>query len=119
MRDYQIASPSLEGVLNHSSVMYEGLERPLALLRILDGPAAKGRLSELRIASGLPLGHSLSEKEKHILEDYFHDLHSIFMKKLAYFIVESDIASDETVKLQAMLQEMIKVKRLMSGGKNN
>lgn len=35
------------------------------------------------------------------------------MKKLSYFVVESETSAGETVTLQAMLQEMIKVKGLM------
>ena len=110
MRDYQIISPSLEGVLNHDSLLYDGIERPIELLRILDGPRSKGQES---------IGRKCKEegndngKDVKVLESYFHDLYGIFMKKLAYFVVNSDIASDETVKLQAMLQEMIKVKKLM------
>ncbi len=107
MRDYQIASPSLEGVLNHDSLLYEGLIRPLEILRVLDGPAAKGRpKNDEKI--------KCAKEEQKVLERYFQDLYSIFMKKLSHFVVDPFVASDETVKLQAMLQEMIKIKGLMS-----
>jgi hypothetical protein len=109
MRDYQIASPSLEGVLNHDSLLYDGVKRPIELLRVLDGPASKG-MDKLRPAKQ---DHKCTEDERKILEDYFHDLYGIFMNKLSFFVVRSASDSDETVKLQAMLQEMIKVKRLM------
>lgn len=109
MRDYQIASPSLEGVLNHDTLLYDGITRPVELLRVLDGPASKGRGKS---SDKMAYDHD-SETDRKVLEGYFQDLYNIFMKKLSYFIVESDVASDETVKLQAMLQEMIKVKGLM------
>jgi hypothetical protein len=109
MRDYQIASPSLEGVLNHSSLLYEGLNRPIALLRVLDGPATKGKSKEYPAKQDV----ERSEEDQKVLERYFHDLYGIFMNKLSFFVVQSSSDSDETVKLQAMLQEMIKVKRLM------
>lgn len=116
MRDYQIASPSLEGVLVHDSLLYDGIKRPLELLRVLDGPASKGRMSDAQAEKiKRPEDRIRIEKEQEVLSDYFHDLYGIFMKKLSYFVVESETPADDTVKLQAMLQEMIKVKRLMAG----
>jgi hypothetical protein len=49
-------------------------------------------------------GHSTSHQ----------DLYGVFMKKLSYFIVELDPESSDTVKLLALLQEMIKVKKLIA-----
>ena len=100
--DYQIVSPSLEGVLCHESLAYERLKRPVELLYVLDGPRSKG-----------PSMGILGNQELKMLEDYFHDLYGVFMKKLSHFIVEPDSRDGDSVKLQAMLQEMIKVKRLM------
>ena len=104
MRDYQLVSPSLEGVLSSSSLNYEGIKRPIEVLRVLDGPAAKGGSRE----------HS--EQERKVLEEYFSDLHGIFMKKFSYFVVEAESSPTDTIKLQAMLQEMIKIKKLMQDG---
>jgi hypothetical protein len=115
MRDYQMISPSLEGVLNHDSLSYEGIERPLQILRILDGPVSKGRggdidtkRSELVKRKGTKL---LSEKDQKVLQEYFYDLYGVFMKRLSHFLVEADTSNDDKVKLQAMLQEMIRVKK--------
>jgi hypothetical protein len=107
MRDYRIVSPSLEGVLNDDSLSYGGLKRPTELLRVLDGPSSKGKSSKDAPKQGK------TESEQRLLEGYFHDLYGVFMKKLSYFIVESEVSSEEGVKLQALLQEMIKVKKLM------
>jgi len=109
MRDYQIISPSLEGVLNHSSLLYEGVSRPLELLRVLDGPASKGTNKD----DPTRLDKKMNDEEKKVLGQYFQDLYGMFMKKLSFFVVETYSNSDELVKLQAMLQEMIKVKRLI------
>lgn len=109
MRDYQIISPSLEGVLNHDSLLYDGLKRPLELLRVLDGPASKGKAKD----SSDDYGNKHTLKDKKVLEDYLHDLFGVFLKRLSYFIVESDNSSDDTVKLQAMLQEIVKIKGLI------
>jgi hypothetical protein len=109
MRDYQIISPSLEGVLNHSSLLYEGISRPLDLLRVLDGPASKGTDQN----NPTRLDKKMNDEEQKVLSQYFQDLYGIFMKKLSFFVVEAYSNSDEIVKLQAMLQEMIKIKRLI------
>ena len=111
MRDYQIVSPSLEGVLNHDSLLYEGIERPIEVMRIMDGPASKGRLTKARIEERT---RSI-EEEKKVLETYFQDLHGVFMKKFSHFVVETDFPSEDLIQLQAMLQEMIKVKGLIVG----
>ncbi|MCX6715434.1 MAG: hypothetical protein NT077_00240 [Candidatus Taylorbacteria bacterium] len=100
-RDYAFVSPSLEGVLSHESLVYEGIRRPVEILRALDGPAAD----------------SVSPKKPHhnkVLERYFYDLYGVFMKKFSGFVLESTISIPETVRLQAMLQEMIKIKKLMA-----
>lgn len=110
MRDYQIASPSLEGVLNHSSILYDGIKRPLEILRIFDGPQTR---SQIKNDKNL-FDRKLAKDEQYILYDYFRDLHQVFLKKLSNFVVEDYSASDETIKLIAMLQEMIRVKRLIA-----
>ena len=103
IRDYQIVSPSLEGVLSEGTVMYEGIRRPSEILRVLDGPAAKG--------SGKR--QERTENERRILQEYFQDLYGVFMKKLSHFIVEAESSPEDGVKLLALLQEMIKIKKLM------
>ncbi len=109
MRDYQIASPSLEGVLNHSSVLYDNIKRPIELLRVLDGPATKSQDNDRPTR----YDRNITPDNLKILDEYFRDLHGIFMKKLANFVVSDFSESDETIKMQAMLQEMIRVKRLI------
>jgi len=99
--DYVFVSPSLEGVLSHDSLLYEGICRPTEILRLLDGPAAE----------------SMNERKSYydkVLEQYFYDLYGVFMKKLSAFVLESSVSIPETVRLQAMLQEMIKIKKLMT-----
>lgn len=111
MRDYLLATPSLDGVLHHESIVYEGINRPEEILRILDGPATKGRAKES--SGGTSTVRTFSENERRVIEQYFYDLHSIFMKKLSLFILGQETGSDNTLKLQAMLQEMIKIRKLM------
>lgn len=101
MIDYAYVSPSLEGVLTHDSLLYEGVRRPLEILRAFDG--AK---------DGDP-AHRKPDRDK-LLERYFYDLYGVFMKKLSAFVLEDRVDPSDTVKLQAMLQEMIKIKKLIA-----
>ncbi len=99
MRDYAFVSPSLEGVLSHESMLYEGVRRPVEILRALDGARVDPEPK--------------SPHQDKVLEQYFYDLYGVFMKKLSAFVLESDVRAPETLRLQAMLQEMIKIKKLM------
>lgn len=100
-RDYTLTSPSLYGVLKHETVVYEGLKRPVEIAQIFDRPSGSRYVK-------------ISDPAKHkIIVEYFHDLYGIFMKKLSHFVVELEADPDESLKLQAMLQELIKVKKLM------
>ena len=107
MRDYQLISPSLEGVLNHYSIVYEGISRPNEVLRALDSPARRNT----RIV--------YSEHETKVLEQYFHDIQSVFMKKFSGFIMHAHVSSEDTIKLQALLQELIKIKKLIANEAEN
>ncbi len=113
MRDYQLISPSLEGIIRHNSVTYEGIKRPEEVLRIMDGPIARGRGKQGDSHDDAGPESGYTEHQQKIIEQYFHDLYGVFMKKLAYFVVESSYESDLPLKLQAMLQELIKIKTLM------
>jgi len=95
-----LVSPSLDGVLRHEPIVYGGINRPTDILRVFDSPACEP-------------GKVPTEKEHEVLEQYFHDLYGIFMKKVSHLIVETDLNDVDTIKLQAMLQEMIKVKKLI------
>lgn len=101
MRDYQLVSPSLDGILRHESISYEGLNRPTELIRAFDNPV-RGKVEAKH-----------TQEEQKIIEQYFHDLYGVFIKKLSSFILEYSQQSGEGLKLQAMLQELIKIHRLI------
>lgn len=120
MRDYQYISPSLEGIIRHASVSYEGIHRPEEVLRIMDGPAARSSddasSGSARSRSGQGEGADevvYTEHQHQIISQYFADLYGVFLKKLSHFAIDPDPADDMALTLQAMLQEMIKVKGLM------
>lgn len=110
MRDYQIISPSLQGVLNHSSVLYDGINRPTEILRIFDGPYTRSQVK----GQNNRFDRKINKNEQEILSTYFTDLQQVFLKKFSNFVSEGYSRSDETIKLIAMLQEMIRVKRLIA-----
>lgn len=105
-------SPSLDGILRHDSVSYEGVVRPEEVLRVLDGPASKGQPKEKEGEEKRE--DKMSKESRVILERYLHDLYGIFMKNMAHFVIGSGADPSETVKLQAMFQEMVKIKGLLT-----
>ncbi len=101
-RDYSITSPSLDGILYHESVTYEGVQRPTEIMRVFDKP----RSEQI---------HDLDKPEnRKILNDYYNDLYGLFMRKMGQFIAEREVSSEEELKLQAILQELIKVKKVLT-----
>lgn len=96
-------SPSLDGILTHESLMYEGIRQPTEILRACDG----GSRSK-------DPGKRLQEEK--VLEQYFYDLYSVFIKKLSSFALAGVYDNAESVKIQAMLQEIMKVKKLIARG---
>ncbi len=109
MRDYQLISPSLDGILHHESIVYEGINRPFELLRVMDRP-----VSLKKKTTGIPSEIIYTENENKIILQYFHDLNSLFMRSFSQFMVESESKPDDSVKLRAMLQELIKIKGLLN-----
>jgi len=114
MREYTITSPSLEGILRHDSIVYEGLHRPEEILRIMDGPSVRGKKKSSTPAPDISDDVVYTEHQQKIIEQYFQDLYGIFMKKLSQFIITADSDIELSLKLQAMLQELIKIKALMN-----
>ncbi len=97
--EYSVTSPSLGGFLTHESLKYDGIRKPIEILRALDGPAPKAKPGA---------------GEEKVLEQYFYDLYGVFMKRLSQFVLAVETAEADTVKLQAMLQEMIRIKRILN-----
>jgi hypothetical protein len=92
MKTYS-AAPNLIGVISDDYLYYEGVSRPAAFYLVRD----EGHLSN----------ESIFE-----LERYFHDVYNLFLRKLTNF---AGVAStdEESLKLQALLQELINIKKLI------
>jgi hypothetical protein len=96
MKTYSTITPSIIGVLSDDSLYFEGLNRPPEIYIIRD----QGRVS----------GDSID-----VLEKYFNDVYNLFLRKLSAFAGFEHAPDEETMKLQALLQELIKVKGLIEG----
>jgi len=93
MKIYSTLSPSLDGVISNDYLYYENTHRPIELPLVKEGNIA-------------------SEKDISVLEKYFNDIYNLFLRKLSVFAGE-DESDEEILKLQALLQELIKVKKLI------
>jgi hypothetical protein len=96
MKTYSTITPSIIGVLSDDNLYFEGLSRPAGLYTVRD----QGEIS----------GDSVDTLEK-----YFNDVYNLFLRKLSAFAGLEHTSDEETAKLQALLQELIKVKGLIEG----
>ncbi|MEK7095397.1 MAG: hypothetical protein AAB917_01940 [Patescibacteria group bacterium] len=101
MKIYTVTSPSLEGILSDDHLFFEGVQRPQNLYQIKDEDSL----------------HRVENIE--ILEKYFNDIYNLFLRKLSFFVTEESTTNEESTKLQALLQEMIKVKSLIESATRN
>lgn len=94
MKTYNIISPSIDGVLSHDGLYFEGVERPNAVYSLRDGSTP-------------------DENSIQALEKYFNDVYNLFLRKISTFAMFEDTSAEEELKMQALLQELIKVKKLI------
>ncbi len=94
MKNYSTKVPSIDGVLSDDLLYFEGIRRPTRISIIKDSPNISGDNLDL-------------------LEKYFNDIYNLFLKKLSAFAIGEKASDEEALKLQALLQELIKVKSLL------
>ncbi len=94
MKTYNIISPSLDGVLSEDHLYFEGVRRPTEIYKIRDG-------GEIR------------QESVDVLEKYFNDIYNLFLRKLSAFATFEFSSNEEIMKMQALFQELIKVKSLL------
>ncbi len=92
-KNYSLVLPSLDGLLSDDALYFEGISRPVAYYVFRDAP--------------------LSGRDPVILEHYWNDVYNLFLRKLALFASSTASSHEDSVKLQALLQELIKVKELL------
>lgn len=94
MKTYNIVSPSIDGLLSDDLLYFEGIRRPLEMYTVRDYG-----------------DRSLDSID--ILEKYFNDVYNLLLRKLSNFANFEKIDDIEITKMQALLQELIKVKKLI------
>ena len=102
LKTYPLTS-TLAGVLSDDYLYFEGAARPASFSLLCD-----------KISSEVP--EKATQREIMELESYFNDMYNLFLRKLTQFVAVSPSVSDTTepaLKLQALLQELIKVKDLI------
>src|SRR5689334_9512079 len=87
-------APTLSGVISGDYLYYEGLKVPQSLFILRDG--------------GI-----VGTQDVVILERYWNDMYNLFLRKLTQFAGMDPLNDEDTLKLQALLQELIKVKSLI------
>ena len=93
-------SPSIDGMLSDDHLYFEGVYRPSEIFTIRDG--------------GIKTDSNID-----VLEKYFNDIYNLFLRKLSSFAMYEHTSSEEATKMQALLQELIKVKKLIEGIEDN
>lgn len=101
MKTYTLASPSLEGLLTDDHFYFEGIERPLELFFFRDN--AFSNIDP----------HKSKTETIEVLDKYLTDIYDLFLKKLISFRAEEQATTENSVKLQALLQEIVKTKQLI------
>lgn len=91
MNTYPLTT-TLTGILSDDYLYFEGIPRPQVVYTVEE---------------------NLSPKELNELEQYWNDLYNLFLRKLTLFAGSLPIIKEETLKLQALLQELIKIKNLI------
>ena len=96
IKDYALVLPSLDGLLSDDALYFEGISRPAAYYMLRDAPPT---------GAGDPV----------VLEHYWNDVYNLFLRKISSFAACDGATQEDSIKLQALLQELIKVKELLSG----
>ena len=108
MKDYTLVSPSLDGLLSDDSLYFEGVSRPAEYYFFRDAPTSRH--------SPVDKTDGRSTNDTVVLERYWNDVYNLFLRKLSLFAANTASSQEDSVKLQALLQELIKVKELLSIG---
>jgi hypothetical protein len=96
-KNYSLVLPSLDGLLSDDALYFEGVSRPAEYYLFRDAPSNS--------SAGDPI----------VLERYSNDVYNLFLRKLSTFVSDNNVSEEDSVKLQALLQELIKVRELLAG----
>ena len=94
MKKYQKSYPVIDGILSDDFLYFEGINRPVDIFFLNDKD--NGAIDRTDI-----------------LEKYFNYIYNLFLCKISIFVASDTINNESSIKLQALLQEMIKVKSMI------
>ncbi len=93
MEKYTIKQPIVNGILSDDYLYFEGINRPSEITMINDA--------------------EIDGNSREVLEKYFNDIYNLFLRKMSIFSSFENSTDEEMVKIQALLQELIKVKKIL------
>ena len=95
MKTYSINIPTIDGILSDDFIYFEGINRPNDIFILKDE------------------NNDTKNRNIDLLEKYFNDIYNLFLRKLSAFAMFESTNNEETIKMQALLQELIKVKNII------
>lgn len=93
MENYTIKQPLINGILSDDYLHFEGVYRPTQVFMIRDA--------------------EIDENSREVLEKYFNDIYNLFLRKISIFSSFEHSTDEEMIKIQALLQELVKVKKIL------
>ncbi len=93
MQNYTIKQPQISGILSDDYLYFEGVSRPLQIFTVYDT--------------------EINEHSREVLEKYFNDIYNLFLRKMSIFSSFEHSTDEEMIKIQALLQELVKVKKIL------
>lgn len=98
MKSYTLTIPNVHGVLSDDFLFFEGVSKPDNIGIIRDSK-------------------DITDDNIVLLERYFNDIYNLFLRKFSSFAMFENVVDEDTIKLQALLQELIKVKNIIVNSK--
>ncbi len=91
------STPTLSGIISDDFLYFEGTPRPQSFFALRDD-------GEVKKETMIELGQ------------YWNDVYNLFLRKLTLFAGTEKTSTEETLKLQALLQELITTRNLIENG---
>lgn len=93
MENYTIRQPQINGILSDDYLHFEGIFRPTQVFMIRDT--------------------EIDGNSREVMEKYFNDIYNLFLRKISIFSSFEHSSDEEMIKIQALLQELVKVKKIL------
>lgn len=105
MSDYKITTPMIDVLISDEYLAYEGIVRPWKAMVVADRPSEKITVNS---------DENLDEDRAVLLGRYFQDIQGLISKKLYDFSAQTDFSDSDGLRLVALTQELVKVKKILT-----